>query len=239
MYDKITDYDHVINHAVVVKPELLDIIFISNGEACAAANLDYLLSLNLPNRIVHIKGVNGRVASQHAAANASNTAWYFLVNAKLKVNKDFDFGWQPNIYKSRRHYIFTATNPVNGLEYGHQAIVANNKKLTLSTVVRGLDFTMDSRHEVVDMNSGIGLYNSSEWDTYRTAFRECIKLKHNKDVESKKRLDVWLTVANGDFSQHSLRAAKDAIDYYESVNGDLEKLKLSYDWDWIKERFNK
>ena len=36
---------------------------------------------------------------------------------------------------------------MNGLEYGHQAIVANNKKLTLSTVVRGLDFTMDSRHE--------------------------------------------------------------------------------------------
>lgn len=239
MYDKITDYDHVVKHNVDTKIELLDIIFISNGEACADSNLDYLLSLNLPNRIVHIKGIDGRVASQHAAANASNTPWYFLINAKLRVNKDFDFSWQPNIYKSRRHYIFTATNPVNGLEYGHQAIVANNKKLTLSTVVRGLDYTMDSRHEVVEMNSGVGLYNSSEWDTYRTAFRECIKLKHNKDVESKKRLDVWLTVANGDFAQYSLQGAKDAINYYESVNGDLEKLKLSYDWAWIKDKFNK
>ena len=239
MYDKITDYDHVVNHDLVTKPELLDIIFISNGEACADENLEHLLSLNLHNRIVHIKGVNGRVASQHAAANASNTSWYFLINAKLRVNSDFDFTWQPNIYKSRRHYIFTATNPLNGLEYGHQAIVANNKKLTLSTVVRGLDFTMDSRHEVVNMNSGVGLYNSSEWDTYRTAFRECIKLKHNKDVESKKRLNIWLTVANGEFAQYSLQGAKDAIDYYESVNGDIEKLKLSYDWAWIRERFNK
>lgn len=239
MYDKITDYDHVVNHHVVAKHELLDIIFISNGEACADENFDHLVSLNLPNRIVHVKGVNGRVASQHAAAKASNTSWYFLINAKLRVNPDFDFSWQPNIYKSRRHYIFTATNPLNGLEYGHQAIVANNKKLTLSTVVRGLDFTMDSRHEVLDINSGIGFYNSSEWDTYRTAFRECIKLKHNKDVESKKRLDVWLTVANGEFAQYSLRGAKDAIDYYESVKGDFEKLKLSYDWAWISERFIK
>lgn len=239
MYDKITDYDHVVNHNVDAKSELLDIIFISNGEACADENLDYLLSLNLPNRVVHIKGINGRVASQHAAANASNTPWYFLINAKLRVNSNFDFGWQPNIYKSRRHYIFTATNPLNGLEYGHQAIVANNKKLTLSTVVRGLDFTMDSRHEVVNMNSGVGLYNSSDWDTYRTAFRECIKLKHSKDVESKKRLDVWLTIADGEFAQYSLQGARDAIDYYKSVNGDIEKLKLSYDWSWIRERFNK
>jgi len=240
MYDKITDYDHVVNHNIAETPELLDIIFISNGEACAESNFEHLMKVadKFGNRVIRIAGVNGRVASQQAAAHASTTSWYFLVNAKLKVNENFDFTWQPNIYKSRRHYIFTATNAVNNLEYGHQAIVANNKKLTLNTVVRGLDFTMDSRHEVVNMNSGIGMYNSSEWDTYRTAFRECIKLKHNKDVESKKRLDIWLTVANGEFAQYSLLGAKDAIEYYDDVNGELDKLKLSYDWAWIKERFD-
>jgi hypothetical protein len=238
IHDKLTDYYNVVRHYDrETKP--LDIIFFSNGEACADENMDHLLSLNLPNRIVHIKGVNGRVASQHAAAQASNTDWYFLVNAKLQVNKDFDFNWQPDILKSRRHYIFRATNPVNGLEYGHQAIVANNKILTLNTVVRGLDFTMDSAHEVVNINSGISRYNTSEWDTYRTAFRECIKLKHYGDSESLARLNIWLTIANGDFAQYSLLGAKDAVEYYNSVNGDIEKLKLSYDWAWIKERFEK
>ena len=238
IHDKLTDYYDIVKHSET-KIEPIDIIFVSNGEACADENLDHLLGLNLPNRIVHIKGVNGRVASQHAASQASNTHWYFLVNAKLKVNKDFDFNWQPDILKSRRHYIFTATNPLNGLEYGHQAIVANNKILTLNTVVRGLDFTMDSAHEVVNLNSGVSRYNTSEWDTYRTAFRECIKLKYYGDKESMERLNVWLTVANGDFAQYSLQGAKDAVDYYEAVNGDLEKLKLSYDWAWIKDRFNK
>jgi len=232
-YDKITDYDHVIEHEFEETVEPLDVIFFSNGEACADDNYNHLLSLNLPNRIVRIDRVKGRVASQHAAANASNTPWYFLVNAKLKVRDDFDFNWQPNIYKSRRHYIFRATNPVNGLVYGHQAIVANNKKLTLNTVVRGLDFTMDSATEVVDINSGVAMYNTSAWDTWRTAFREMIKLCCNTDQDSIDRGAAWLNKGDGDFGEYSKLGAKDAVDYYDSVDGNMEKLMLSYDWEWL------
>jgi hypothetical protein len=232
-YDKITDYDYVIEHKFEETVTPLDIIFFSNGEACADDNYNHLLSLNLPNRIVRIDKVKGRVASQHAAANASNTPWYFLVNAKLKVRDDFDFNWQPNIYKSRRHYIFRATNPVNGLVYGHQAIVANNKKLTLNTVVRGLDFTMDSPTEVVDINSGTSMYNSSPYDTWRTAFREMIKLCCNTDQDSIDRSSAWLNKGDGDFGEYSKMGARDAVNYYNSVDGNMEKLMLSYDWEWL------
>jgi hypothetical protein len=236
MYNKLTDYEHCVTHSVS-SGEPLDIIFFSNGEACADSNYEHLLSItkDLPNKVIRIDKINGRIASQYAAANASATPWYFLVNAKLRVSENFDFIWQPNVYKSRRHYIFTATNPVNNLEYGHQAIVANNKKLTLSTVGRGLDFTMDSRTEVIEVNSGVALYNSSEWDTWRTSFRECIKLSYAKDKTSKDRLNTWLTVGSGEFAEHSIQGAKDAVEYYNSVNGELEKLKLTYDWDWIKQ----
>ena len=238
-YDKITDYDYVIEHKFEETVTPLDIIFFSNGEACADDNYNHLLSLNLPNRIVRIDKVKGRVASQHAAANASNTPWYFLVNAKLKVRDDFDFNWQPNIYKSRRHYIFRATNPVNGLVYGHQAIVANNKKLTLNTVVRGLDFTMDSPTEVVDINSGTSMYNSSPYDTWRTAFREMIKLCCNIDQDSIDRSSAWLNKGNGDFGEYSKMGARDAVDYYNSVDGNMEKLMLSYDWEWLYQYYQK
>lgn len=233
-YDKLTDYDYVVQHEFDETVQPLDIIFFSNGEVCADENYEHLLSLNLPNRIMRVDGVKGRVASQHAAANASNTPWYFLVNAKLKVNENFDFNWQPNIYKSRRHYIFTATNPLNGLEYGHQAIVANNKKLTLNTVVRGLDFTMDSKTEVLSVNSGISTFNSSPWDTWRTAFREVIKLKHYNDIESKNRLEAWLTLGDGLFGSYSIKGANDAVKYYEEVNGEFDKLMLTYDWEYLE-----
>jgi hypothetical protein len=234
LYDKLSDYPYVFYHRYPAKIEPLDIVFFSNGEACAEDNYNHLLEItkNLPNKIHRVDKVVGRVKSQHAAATISTTSWYFLINAKLKVNDEFDFSWQPNRMKSSRHYIFTCTNTVNGLEYGHQAIIANNRKLTLNTEVRGLDYTMDSPTEVVDINSGISTYNSSEHDTWRTSFRECIKLKYYTDEESKNRLEVWTTVGNGNYGNMSILGAKDAIEYYDSVNGDLEKLMLTYDWVW-------
>jgi hypothetical protein len=130
---------------------------------------------------------------------------------------------------------------VNGLEYGHQAIVANNKTLTLNTIVTGLDFTMDSEHEVVNVNSGIGMYNTSVWDTWRTSFRETLKLKfhteNNEDLEAKFRLSAWLNLGEGEFGEYSTMAALDACRYYESVNGELDKLRLSYDWAWLHSHF--
>jgi len=234
------DYPFIKSNRVLTESKPLDIIFFSNGEVGADENYEHLLFLTagMGNKVIRVDGVQGRVASQHAAADLSGTPWYFLVNAKLKVNNKFDFSWQPDRLQIPKHYIFLATNPVNGLEYGHQAIVANNKTLTLNTVVTGLDFTMDSEHEVVNVNSGIGMYNTSPWDAWRTAFREVIKLRNSNTVENKKRLEAWLNIGNGNFAQYSLQGAKDAVDYYESVSGDFEKLKLSYDWPWLKSYFD-
>jgi hypothetical protein len=230
------DYPYIITNSKLLESNPLDIVFFSNGEASADKNYEHLLKITqeLPNKVTRVDGVDGRVKSQHAAANISNTSWYFLVNAKLKVASKFDFSWQPDRLQIPKHYIFHATNPVNGLVYGHQAIVANNKKLTLANFGVGLDFTMDSEHEVVPVNSGIGMYNSSEWDTWRTAFRECIKLKQSGTEENVARLNIWLTVAMGNFSQFSLQGAQHAVEYYEEVNGDFDKLRLSYDWGWLK-----
>jgi len=190
---------------------------------------------------VRIDRVEGRVASQHAAARASNTSWYFLVNAKLKVNDDFDFSWQPDRLQQPKHYIFTALNPVNGLEYGHQAIVANNKQLTLDTEVQGLDFTMASLHQVINKNSGVALYNTDPWTTWRTAFREVIKLKYDADRTGAPmtiaRLEAWLSIGDGDFGDQSIAGAQAAVEYYDSVIGDLDELMNTYDWKWIREYY--
>jgi hypothetical protein len=230
------DYPYIIKNNKLAESNPLDIIFFSNGESIADKNYEHLLNItkNLPNKVSRIDGVVGRVKSQHAAANSSETSWYFLINAKLKVSSKFDFNWQPDRLQIAKHYIFRATNPVNGLVYGHQAMVANNKRLTLANNGVGLDFTMDSEHEVVDINSGIALYNTNEWDTWRTAFRECIKLKASGTSENSERLHTWLTTGIGEFAQYSLQGARHAIEYYEEVNGDFDKLRLSYDWGWLR-----
>ena len=234
------DYPYINKASKLIKSKPLDIIFLSNGEAGADENYEHLLNVtkNLSNRVIRVDGVNGRVAAYHAAALASQTPWMFTVFAKLKVNSKFDWTWQPDRLQIPKHYIFYASNPVNGLIYGHQALIAYNKQITLNNMGKGLDFTLDNAHEVVEINSGVARYNTDEFSTWRTSFREAIKLRLEDSTISRHRLKVWSTVGEGDFAQYSINGALDAVEYYESVNGELDKLRLSYDWPWLKEYFN-
>lgn len=215
----------------------LDVVFIENGEPNALDNLRALSSATASrdNRVLVSRGVDGRVAAYHAAAEMSTTPWFFAVFAKLRVNPNFDWSWQPDRMQEPKHYIFHAFNPVTGLTYGHQAMIAYNKKLVLANTGPGLDFTLDSAHEVVPVLSGLADYAYTPWMAWRTAFRECIKLRGQTDVESEYRLRKWLeaiplATPNAEWSRWG---AEDAVEYYESVDGAMEELKKSYDWSWL------
>jgi hypothetical protein len=213
----------------------LDIVFIDNGEPNAEYNWLQLPQTTLSNGIHRSSGVQGRVAAYHAAANLSTTPWFFAVFAKLCVHDSFDWAWQPDRMQEPKHYIFHARNPVNGLEYGHQAMIAYNRKLVLANTGTGLDFTLDSAHEVVPILSGTAHYTDSAWMAWRTAFRECIKLRYSlPNVENEYRLNQWLKENNYDeYVEWSHLGAEDAVAYYESVGGAIEELKKSYDWAWL------
>jgi hypothetical protein len=105
----------------------------------------------------------------------------------------------------------------------------------LTNAGTGLDFTLDSAHEVVPVISGTAYYTDSVWMAWRTAFRECIKLQHSlPDVENEYRLKKWLQENNhDDYVKWSHIGAQDAVEYYESVGGDFSEIKKSYDWEWL------
>jgi len=214
----------------------LDIVFIDNGEPNADANFAHLNSATytLENRLHRSSGVTGRVAAYCAAAELSKTPWFFAVFAKLEINPNFDWRWQPDRLQESKHYIFHALNPVNGLVYGHQAMIAYNKQLVLTNTAEGLDFTLDQAHEVVPILSGTAHYNDTPWMAWRTAFRECIKLKASlPDVENEYRLNRWCANGEGANAQWSSTGAQDALEYYDAVGGDFAELKKSYDWAWL------
>jgi len=218
--------------------QLLDIVFIDNGEPNAESNYQHMtqmLQQNTwrPNRIHRSSGVNGRVAAYQAASELSQTPWFFAVFAKLRVNPTFDWTWQPDRLQESKHYIFHAFNPTNGLTYGHQAMIAYNKQLVLNNPGVGLDFTLDSAHEVVPIVSGTAEYAHTPWMAWRTAFREVLKLKGSNDVESEYRLNRWCANGEGTNAQWSSLGAQDAVEYYDAVAGDFAELKKSYDWAWL------
>ena len=234
------DYPYIDRSQRFLQDPVLNIVFISNGEPNAEDNFKHLQwtiknSTRITgNLIYHVSGVNGRAAAYHQAAKYSRTAWFFAIFAKLEVNKDFDWYWKPDRMQQPKHYIFHAENPCNGLIYGHQAMIAYNRQLVLENPGIGLDFTLDSPHEVVPILSGVAQYNTSEWSAWRTAFREVLKLRASlPDVENEYRITQWLKHTTSAYNHMSVAGAEDALEYYDQVGGDFAALKKSYEWDWL------
>jgi hypothetical protein len=244
------DYPYLENSAYrVVDQTPLDIVYISNGEPDAEKwfeqlrySLHYSPASGPVVRLKRVQNVKGRKEAYQAAAEQSNTPWFFAVFAKLEINPNFDWGWQPDYYQEPKHYIFNAHNLVNGLEYGHMGMIAYNKKLVLENNNPGIDFTLSQPHESVPKLSGIAHFNQDAWTTWRTAFREVLKLKLFQEtaptLENEHRLNTWLTKAKGNFATWSIKGAQDAVNYYNEVEGNLEKLQLSFEWEWLQNRYN-
>lgn len=236
---QIYDYPHIFKQKQQVSGEKnMDVIFISNGEPMALDNWKNLLSI-CP-RAKHSQGVTGREAAYKAAAKLSSTPWFFAVFAKTEVLSTFDFSFQPDYLQEPKHYIFHSRNPLNGLEYGAMNINLYNKQLVLDTVP-GIDFTLSAAHAVIPICASISRFNTDPWITWRSAFREVLKLRQEveqgADVEIQHRLNVWMSEAKGENAEYCLRGAQDADQYYTKVNGDADKLKLSFDWAWLQDYY--
>jgi hypothetical protein len=215
-----------------IEDKALDVVYVSNGEKNADLNWDRLQKL-CP-RAKRIDGVNGRAQAYKACAEISETDWFINVFAKCWVHDDFDFNWQPDYMQNDKHYIFDSYNPVTELTYGHMGIIAYNKQLVLDCTEWGLDFTLSMPHTSVPVVGSTADYATTPYETWRTAFRECIKLDQQKDIESQFRLKQWYTVGNGEFGDWSKRGAEDALEFI-GMGGDLQ---LSFEWTWLKEHFD-
>lgn len=234
----IEQYQHVNWHSDSVTSCLknLDVMYISNGEPNETKNYDHTCD-RVGKKIHWIRGIDNRSAAIKHAATISSTDWFFAVWAKLEIKEKFNWYWQPNYFQEPKHYIFYAENQMTGLTYGHMGLIAYNKTLAINTINPGLDFTMSQPHDVIPIISGVAHYNQSPLTTWRTAFREVIKLQHynnvNPNAENKERLYAWTNIAKGQYSEWSLQGARDALEYYNSVEGNLTDLELTYTWQWL------
>ena len=234
-------YDYPLidkTHRSWVPDQSMDVIFISNGESMAEQNWQHLKSICPHAR--RSDGVNGRELAYKTAAELSTTPWFYAVFAKTEVFDTFKFDYQPDWLQQPKHYIFHSRNPLNGLEYGAMNVNLYNRQLVLDTQP-GIDFTLSAAHEVVPICISVSRFNTDPWVTWRSAFREVLKLQlevdQGADVEIQYRLNTWLTVAQGDNAEWCLAGGQDAVNYYKSVSGNYEKLSLSFDWQWLQDYY--
>lgn len=229
---------YVVDQIATIVTKPLDIVFVSNGEIKEEDRYESLCKVT-GKSVEWVRGISGRENALRRAAEISTTDWVLVFPGKLRANPSFDFSWHPNPFLEPKHYIFYATNPVNGLVYGHMAAVAYHRQLVLDTTEFGLDFTMSKLHDIVPVNSGVAEYNHDPFMCWRTAFRETVKLSTATDEESKQRLSIWTTIGSGKNAKYSLDGAIAGVEYYHEVDGDPEKLQLSFAWDWLRTRFEK
>ena len=119
------------------------------------------------------------------------------------------------------------------------APIAYNKGLMLENT-GGLDMTLAQEHAVVPLVISQTRLDGDAWLSWRTAFREVVKLIHFNNaaqtLESKHRLHIWKT--KGDIWQR--RGAEDAELYYTygSNGGDEKTLLETNEWAWLRNYFN-
>lgn len=244
IHNQLYDYAHIDkSHNQTFVEREQDIFFISYDEPEAEKNWHTLVS-RFP-RAKRIKGIKGLENAYGVAAEESTTPWYWAVFAKTTLYDTFDFSFCPDRLQQPKHYIFYSKNPLNQLEYGHMGIKlynCNGVKQTLADGNPGLDFTMSYAHETVPVLSCYGNFNQTPYHTWRTAFREVIKLCYfqtvRPTVENNARLHIWLTVADGNFADWCLKGAADANNFFQCCDKSMLTLKNSNDWQWLKDYFN-
>ena len=231
------DIDRSVHFDLEYETKPMDIVFLSYDEP-SADKYWKVLKEKYP-RAKRIQGVKGRTQAYHAAAAMSDTAYFFAVFPTIDLEDSFDFTFQPDRLREACHYIFHAKNPVTGLEYGHRAVILYNKHLCLSTIHPNLDFTLSQPHTVIPQLCGTSHFNQTPEISWRVAFREVLKLCEMKStVESKHRLKKWCELGKGAYALLVQRGALDAVEYYKEVNGDTRALMLSYELEWLKNKFN-
>ena len=90
--------------------------------------------------------------------------------------------------------------------------------------------------------SNLTAFNTDSFNTWKSAFRECVKLSSRLiegqvNSETQRRLDVWCTVAHGDYSQFAISGALAGRKYGQENAGNLPALALINDFSWLQLQF--
>jgi hypothetical protein len=231
---------------VASKPQPFDIVFISYNEPFADLHFEKLKN-KVDRSVLRVNGIKGIHNAHIEAARLVKTNMFWVVDADAEVLEDFNFDHQVSKNNQDTVIVWKSKNPVNGLEYGNGGVKLLPRELTLKVDVNSPDMTTSISHKFRAMESvsNLNIFNTTEFTTWRSAFRECVKLasktiRGQVDKETAQRLEVWCTVGSDkQFGEWSIKGAIDGRSYGEQYREDAEALKKINDFDWLYERFSK
>lgn len=229
---------------VASTPAPFDIVFMSYNEVDADKNYQALLQLHPNAKRVH--GVKGIHNAHIEAAKLVNTPMFWVVDADAIIVEDFTFTYQVPVHNYNSVLVWRSKNPINGLEYGYGGVKLLPTQLTLDMNTASVDMTtsISSKFTAVEQVSNITAFNTDAFSTWRSAFRECVKLASRAITrqdyqETADRLTAWLTYnPDAQYGQEAAEGAYDGREYGRKNAADPAALSLINNFDWLQEQFN-
>ena len=240
------------------------IVFISYQEPNADINWESLKT-RFPNslRVHQIKGIHNahKLAAQNVLLLQSYIQSMVIENNKLfdthsythfwvvdgdsVVAKDFDFSAPADLWDDAV-YVYQAKNPINGLSYGYGGIKLLPVVATANMALGNVDMTTSiSKHFFpVDCIASTTNFNTDPFNTWKSAFRECVKLSSKViddqiDKETEYRLDTWCDTLNNEVpnATWAMEGARDGKKYGIENKNNKEALKNINNFVWLENKF--
>ena len=221
-----------------------DIVFISYNEPTADENYSRLIE-KFP-RAKRVHGVKGIHQAHIKAAEFCETDMFWVVDGDAVLEEDFYFDHEVSTYERDIVHVWRSKNPINDLIYGYGGVKLLPRKLTLSVDVNSPDMTtsISKKFKSIQTVSNVTYFNTDPFNTWKSAFRECVKLSskiidRQKDNETQERLHVWMTVGSDrPYGQYAVAGAKIGYEYGKENANDPQALSKINDFDWLKRKFD-
>ena len=219
---------------------MYDIVLISYQEPNADQNWESLkLRVPTAKRVHGVKGIHNAHIS---AAKKCFTKMFWIVDGDAIVLDEFDFNYEVDKWNLDTVHVWRSRNPINGLEYGNGGIKLFPRKLTINMDTTTTDMTtsISDKFKAVQQVSNINAFNTDPFSTWKSAFRECVKLEskvinRQKSEETDERLKVWTTVGSDKpFGEYAIKGARAGVLF--GAKGD--NLHLINDFNWLREVFD-
>jgi hypothetical protein len=222
-----------------------DIIFISYNEPQADENFSRLKArFPYAQRVQGIKGIH---QAHIAAAKKAFTKMFWVVDADAQILDTFNFDHVVSEYDLENVHVWRSMNPINDLEYGYGGVKLLPKRLTQNMDISKPDMTtsISSLFKAMTEISNITAFNVDAFNTWKSAFRECVKLSsktidRQDDVDTTYRLNVWCTRGiDRPFGREAIEGAVQGKQYGLENKDNNEALKMINDFNWLRERFGR
>jgi hypothetical protein len=208
---------------------LYDAFFLSWDEPNADQNWARLVDLHPIAR--RVSGIAGIRSAHEYCATMRRTSHFFVIDADNEIENFEVFRYAIPEWDRDYVHLWYARNPVNGLAYGWGGLKLFPRTVfQLSTC---LDMTTSFPLKIIEEIVSTTRFDTSPLATWRSAFRECVKLALQDAQEARERLSTWCGVAEGPFASEALRGAREGREYGLANRDDPEALARINDYDWL------